>query len=49
MVHQILVLKLAIIFSPVAQTIPWFDAEEWSVLACWVPDTYGWSLELEVT
>ena len=47
MVHQILVLKLAIIFSPVAQTIPWLDADEWSVLACWVPDSYGWSLELE--
>ena len=44
-VHQIFVLKFAVKLCPVAQSIPWFDADEWSMLTCWVPDTYGRSLE----
>ena len=44
-VHEILVLELAVVLSPVVKTIPRFDAHEWSVVAR-IPDTYGWSLEL---
>lgn len=46
-VHEILVLELTVKLSPVVYAIPWLDADEWSVLACWVPDTYARGLEFE--
>ena len=44
-VYQIFVLKFAVKLCLVVQSISWFDADEWSMLACWIPDAYGRSLE----
>ena len=44
-VHHVFILEFAGIFSPVAGTEPWFDADEWSVVAR-IPYTNGRGLEL---
>ena len=46
-VHEILVLELAVVLSPVVKTIPRFDAHEWSMLAYRTPDTNSRSLDVE--
>ena len=44
-VHHVLILEFTGIFSPVAGSEPWFDADEWSVVAR-IPYTNGRGLEL---